>query len=67
MSLEQFQNTHTVNLTGSFLLIRRYLQGLERHRDSDKGTPVGNVAVVLIGSTGTLVIAVIILAESRPS
>lgn len=58
MTLSQFTQTHTVNLTGSFLLIRRFLQGLEKARErvgAEEWERAGEgVAVVLIGSTGTL-------------
>ncbi|KAJ2721758.1 ATP-dependent Lon protease pim1 [Coemansia sp. Benny D115] len=45
MSLEHWSRTLSVNLTGSFLAIRAYMQQLVRHRVQD------NVAVVMVGST----------------
>lgn len=53
MTLEQFTRTHTVNLTGSFLLIRSYLRGLEQVKAERGLQTLGDTAsVVLIGSTG---------------
>ncbi|KAJ1954949.1 hypothetical protein EC988_002151 [Linderina pennispora] len=45
MSLEHWNNTINVNLTGSFLAIRHFMQQLEKHNVQD------NVAVVMVGST----------------
>ncbi|KAJ1848305.1 hypothetical protein LPJ57_008598 [Coemansia sp. RSA 486] len=45
MSLEHWNNTLNVNLTGSFLAIRAYMQQLVRYKVRE------NVAVVMIGST----------------
>ncbi|KAJ1944316.1 hypothetical protein GGF37_002251 [Kickxella alabastrina] len=45
MSLEHWGHTLSVNLTGSFLAIRSFMQQLVRYRVQD------NVAVVMIGST----------------
>ncbi|KAJ2352211.1 hypothetical protein IWW50_000381 [Coemansia erecta] len=45
MSLEQWSHTLDVNLTGSFLAIRAYMQQLERHNVQD------NVSLILMGST----------------
>lgn len=51
MTLDQFRRTHDVNLVGSFLLLRAFLQGLERAKEA--GDALGEtVSVVLIGSTG---------------
>jgi NAD(P)-dependent dehydrogenase (short-subunit alcohol dehydrogenase family) len=53
MSLAQFKKTHDVNLIGSFLLIRTFLQSLERLRLKGSESALGDtVSVVLIGSTG---------------
>jgi len=45
LSLERWNHTIAVNLTGSFLLIREFLRQVERHRLND------NVAIVMVGST----------------
>lgn len=47
LSLHQWQNTHAVNLTGSFLLCRKYLRALRTAPEAAKRT----ANIVVIGST----------------
>lgn len=47
MTLQQWENTFTSNLTSSFLVIRAFLKQLDRLSDAEKES----VAIVLIGST----------------
>lgn len=47
MSLDQWNSTVSTDLTSSFLVIRSYLQNLEKATELEKG----KAAVVLIGST----------------
>lgn len=47
MSLAQWENTFTSNLTSSFLVIRAFLRQLDRLTDAQKE----KVAIVLIGSS----------------
>jgi NAD(P)-dependent dehydrogenase (short-subunit alcohol dehydrogenase family) len=54
MSLTQWNETLTTNLTGSFLVIRQFLARLSKIKEEQGGDSewMRNVAVVLIGSTG---------------
>lgn len=47
MTLSQWENTFTSNLTSSFLVIRAFLRQLDSLSDAEKD----KVAIVLIGST----------------
>jgi len=47
MTLDQWENTVTTNLTSCFLVIRSYLQQLQQATDAQKA----KVAIVMIGST----------------
>ena len=54
MSLTQWNETLTTNLTGSFLVIRQFLARVSKIKEEQGGDSerMRNVAVVLIGSTG---------------
>lgn len=47
MTLEQWNNTLTTNLTSTFLVLRAFLRQLESQSEEDKR----KAAIVLIGST----------------
>lgn len=47
MTLQQWENTFTSNLTSTFLVIRAFLRQLDRLSDAEKDS----VSIVLIGST----------------
>jgi NAD(P)-dependent dehydrogenase (short-subunit alcohol dehydrogenase family) len=53
MSLSQFRRTIDVNLTSSFIVLKAFLARLKRAKEQgERDVVVGNVSVVMVGSTG---------------
>ena len=52
MSLERWQRTLSINLTGAFLFAREFTRQLKNHIErTDKGYDGKDIAIILVGST----------------
>jgi len=51
MSLERWNRTLSINLTGSFLFAREFTRQLKNHVEKEKGYDGKDIAIILVGST----------------